>query len=302
MKLSVINSTPVGEFEQFQYLKDRGFDATDFSLGRYFERGGMFGDIDNVTDEQIKEHFTKLKAAADKADFEVGQTHSAFSGHPRNYDFDYDEIVKRQIASIKATHYLGSKYCVVHPIILPGRIYDLKKQEAFDKSVEFYRRLIPTLVEYDVYCCIENMWMVDPVYGHICATILSRATEMVEMCEVLGERFKICVDVGHGNLTQDDPAEMVRIAGDKLAVLHTHGTDGISDLHTFPYAAHQAPHGIKPMYTNWEDFMKALDDVNYRGNLSFEIGVPGPEGIRAAGLEYLAAIGRYLISLREIKY
>lgn len=302
MKLSVINCAPVDEKEQFQYLKDCGFDATDFSLGRYFDRSGMFGDIDNVTDEQIKEHFTMLRECAQKADFEIGQTHSAFSGHPRNYDFDYDEIVKRQIASIKATHYLGSKYCVVHPIILPGRRYDLLKQEAFDKSVEFYKRLIPTLEEYDVYCCIENMWVCDPVYGHICSTILSHAQEMVDMCNVLGDRFRICVDVGHAPLTQDDPCEMVRICGDKLAVLHTHDVDGISDLHTFPYSAHQAPHGMKPMRINWEDFMKALDDVNYRGNLSFEICPPGPVELRRAGLVYLSEIGKHLVSLRSVKY
>lgn len=304
MKISVTNGTPVGETEQFQYLKDCGFDATDFSLGHYFERSGMFGDIDNVTDKQIKEHFTMLKECADKAGFEIGQTHSAFTGHPRNYDFDIDEIVKRQIASIKATHYLGSKYCVVHPIIKPGRRYDFLVKEAFDESVDFYKRLIPTLEEYDVYCCIENMWVCDPVYNNICSTILSHAQEMVDMCNVLGDRFRICIDVGHGPLTQDDAAEMVRISGDKLAVLHTHDNDGMLDLHTFPYSAHGKPYGFKanPMRINWEDFMKALDDVNYRGNLSFEMTPPGPRELWAAGYKYLAEIAKYLVSLREIKY
>lgn len=304
MKISVTNGVPVSETEQFAYLKECGFDATDFSLGKYFERNGMFGDIDNVTDEQIKEHFTMLKAEADKVGFEIGQTHSAFTGHPRNYDFDVDEIVKRQIASIKATHYLGSKYCVVHPIIKPGRRYDLLNKEAFDESVDFYKRLLPTLLEYDVYCCIENMWVCDPVYGHICSTILSHAKEMVDMCEVLGERYKICLDVGHGPLTQDDPCEMVRICGDKLVCLHTHDNDGICDLHTFPFSSHGKPYGTgwKPMRIDWADFMKALDDVNYRGNLSFEMTPPGPAELRKPGLIYLCEIAKYLISLREIKY
>lgn len=302
MKISVTNGVPASETEQFRYLKDCGFDATDFSCGRYFDRNGMFGDIDNVTDSQIKEHFTMLKNLADDADFEVGQTHSAFSGHPAGYNYDYDEIVKRQIASIKATHYLGSKFCVVHPIIMPGRRYDLLKKEAFDKSIEFYRRLIPALEEYDVYCCIENMWVCDPVYGHICSTILSHAEEMVDMCNILGDRFKICVDVGHGPLTQDNAAEMVRISGDKLAVLHVHDNDGISDLHTFPFSAHAAPHGMKPMRIDWNDFTKALDDVNYKGNLNFEMTPPGPDEIKASGYRYLADIAKYLISLRTVKY
>lgn len=305
MKISVSNgSVVVNEKEQFKFLKDCGFDATDFSLGKYFGREGMFGDIDNVTDDMIKEHFTMLKEQADKAGFEIGQTHAEFSGHPLKYDYDIDEIVKRQIASIKATHYLGAKYCVVHPIIKPGRRYELLKQEAFDESVEFYKRLIPTLEEYDVYCCIENMWRRDPVFKHICTTILSHAEEMVDMCNVLGDRFKICLDIGHGTLTQDDPVKMVRICGDKIVCLHTHDNDGMLDLHTFPYSTFGVPYGTKwvPLRVDWEKLMKALDDIDYRGNLNFEISIPGPDGLKKAGYTYLSEIGKYLVSLREIQY
>ena len=303
MKISVNNTEYPSEKEQFKYLKDCGFDACNLSLG-HFERKGMFGDIDNVTDEQIKEHFTMLREEAEKVGFSIGQTHSAFSGHPRDYDFNLDEIVKRQIASIKATHYLGCKLCVVHPVIKPNRRYDHLIKEAFDESVEFYRQLIPTLEEYDVYCCIENMWMCDPVYGHICATILSRAQEMVDMCNVLGDRFRICLDVGHGLLTQDDPVEMVRICGDKLACLHAHDNDGILDLHAFPFTPHGKPYGTswKPLRMDWTAFMKALDEVNYRGDLCFEVGAPGPEPLWTPGYKYLAEIEKYLVSLRELKY
>ena len=305
MKISTTASAlPVTEKEQFAFLKKCGFDATDYSLGRYFDRSKIMGDMDTITDEQIKEYFTTLKAEADKVGFEFGQTHGAGGGHPSSFDYDYEEMANRAIASIKATHYLGSKFCVIHPVIMPGRRYDILKKETFDKSVEFYRRLIPTLEEYNVYCCIENMWLRDPVYGHICSTILSHAEEMAEMCEVLGDNFRICVDVGHCNLTQDDPAEMVRICGDKVACLHVHDTDGISDLHTFPFSAQAKPAGMKwnPMRTDWADFMKALDDIDYKGNLSFEITVPGPAELKEDGLKYLAAIGRYLVSLRQKNY
>ena len=304
MKISVSNAVPVGEIEQFAYLKECGFDAADFALEKYFGKNGMFGDIKNVTDEEIKKHFTMLRLEAEKVGFEIGQTHSAFTGHPSHYGFDTEDIVRRQEASIMATHYLGSKYCVVHPIITPGRLYDKLVDKAFNESVEFYKQLIPALEKYDVYCCIENMWNFDPVYKNICSTILSHAQEMVDMCNVLGDRFKICIDVGHGTLTQDDPAEMVRICKDKLACLHTHDNDGIMDLHTFPFSAHASPYSAawKPMRIDWADFMKALDDVGYKGNLNFEITAPGPKEINKAGLKYLSEIAKYLISLRKIQY
>lgn len=304
MKLSVINPRFLPEREQFAYIKECGFDACDFSLGEYFGKKGMFPDVSSLTDVQIKEHFTGLRALVDSVGLEIGQTHAEFTGHPSAYDYDMEDIIKRQIASIKATYYLGARYCIIHPVIKPGRRYDLLVKEAFDESVEFYRRLIPTLEEYDIYCCIENMWVTDPVYKNICSTILSHAEEMVSMCETLGDRFKICVDIGHGILTQDDPAEMIRICGDKLACLHTHDNDGISDIHSTPFALYSKPYSVgwSPMRIDWIDVMKALDDVNYRGNLNFEVDFGGPDEIKAAAHRYLAAVGEYLISLRTVKY
>ena len=147
MKISV----NTGSDAKFEFLKKCGFDACDFSLGGYLERSGSLGDIKNVSDAQIEETFTKIRENAEKVGFEIGQTHSAFTGHPRNYDHDIDEIVERQIASIKASHYLGTKHCVVHPVIKPGRRYDFLVKEEFDESVEFYKRLGDTLEKYDVY-------------------------------------------------------------------------------------------------------------------------------------------------------
>ena len=241
---------------------------------------------------------------AKEAGIEIGQTHAECSGQIRDYGHDIEDMLKRAIASIKATHYLGCKYCVVHPLFVSGRVYDKKCKENFDAAVEFYKKLIPYLEEYDVYCCVENMWNCDPVYMNICSTILSHAQEMVDMCNVLGDRFKICLDVGHALLTQDDPAEMVRICGDKLVCLHTHDNDGFSDLHAFPFNKSAAPYATrwKPMRCDWNAFMKALDEVNYRGNLNFEVGVPGPPELEAATHKYLVAIAKYLISLRTVQY
>lgn len=301
MKISTTNGgAPVAETEQFQYLKELGFDACDFSLGKYFyPTSEIFGDIDNVTDEQIKERFTMLKKCADEAGFEIGQTHSQFTGHPRNYDFDLDDLLKREIACIKATHYLGCKYIVIHPIIKPGRRYDLLVKEAFDEAADFYRKLIPTLEEYDVICCVENMWVSDPVYRHICSTIFSHAQEMVDMCDLLGERFKICLDVGHCPLTQDDPVEAVKICGDKLAVLHTHDNGGWADTHTLPFQAFGNPVGVKAMRIDWTAFMQALKAIDYKGNLSFELTPPGPVEIRRDGYIYLMEMARYMVSVYD---
>ncbi len=299
MKIGVSNVYSCPEFEQFQYFKDCGFDAVDFTLNPYFNRKGIFEDIDFVTDKQIKDHFTALKEAAHKAGVYVCQTHGTFNGHPSHFEYNMDEVYKRLCACIKATHWLGAKYIIIHPIILPNRRYDIRKKENFDRAVEFYRMLEPMLEKYDITCCIENMFTIDRTYRHICATILSRAEEMVDMCNVLGDRYKICLDVGHALVTQDDPVEMVYTIGDKLKALHTHDNDGFNDLHAFPFQRYGKLPQTRPMKCDWEAFMKALKDIGYTNTFSFEINAPGPKQIHPAGLKYLSQIAKYLVNIYD---
>ena len=96
MKISVCNTQYPSEIGQFAFLKEAGFDGCDFSLGHYFSRGGVFGDIYNVTDEQIKEHFTMLREEAAKVGFEICQTHSQFPGHPKAYAISLCHIFSMQ--------------------------------------------------------------------------------------------------------------------------------------------------------------------------------------------------------------
>lgn len=290
MKLSVIyHAIGTDEKDRFKEIKACGFDAVEYPLD------GLFG----MTDEELKAHCAEIKAQAAEAGIEIGQTHSDFSGYAADYRSDFDEIIARQIVSIKATHYLGCRYCIISPLIFPGRIYGKPAEENYEKTVWFYRQLIPTLEQYDVYACIENVWAYDPYFQHICPTVLSHAEELTAACDACGDRFKICINTGHCQVTADDVLEMVRVCKDRLAVLHCNENDGISDLHTLPYSLYRAPTGRRPKKTDWEALMKTLKDVGYTGNLNFEVEIRGPKELGPGGLRLLAAIGRYLVSVYE---
>jgi sugar phosphate isomerase/epimerase len=73
----------------------------------------------------------------------------------------------------------------------------------------------------------------------------------------------------------------------------------MSDLHTFPFCAQNAPYKIDPIRTDWIEFMKALKQEGYDGALNFEIAAPGPLPVKMAGYRYLSKIGRYLSSVFE---
>lgn len=299
MKISVSNCYICDEKDQFKYLKDCGFDGCDFVMNKYFAPSGYFGDIYEVSDAQIQEHFLMLKELADEAEFKIFMAHSAGSGDPKRYAGGEDEVVRRVNASIQAAHYLGTQHLVVHPFINQQRKYDKNEELSIQQAIEFYKRYIPALEKYDVYCCIENMFHRANVHKHICPTIISRAKEIVRVCDECGDRFRICLDVGHALLTEDDPVEYVRTCGERLVCLHTHDNDGINDLHTFPYCAQSKPASLEPMRVDWHGFMKALKEIDYKGVLSFEIGTLGPDPIKPASHRYLAAVGRYLAGIFE---
>jgi sugar phosphate isomerase/epimerase len=294
MKLSISSGgvrRAVGE-KLFLVMKECGFDACDLDLASAYGK----------TDEALRAYCQKIRALADEAGVEIGQTHAGYK-YPREVGNEWQASVDQAIDAIKATGYLGVKYCVVHPVRFPGRVNNRFVEENYKKAVEFYEKLIPYLEEYNVVCCIENMWDRDPIFDRICATILSRATEMVRMCDELNAiapgRFGICVDTGHCELTQDPSPEMLRLCGNRVKALHCHDTDGISDLHTIPYSIHSRPAGVDPVRTDWEDVMHALKEIGYEGTLNFEVAVPEPAAIVPAGMRYLAKIGAYFRSLYE---
>lgn len=295
MKLSKSNATTAGFFT----LKECGFDACDFQLGWYFGASGPFADVMNVRDEDVVAYFSEMKSKADEAGIEVFQTHGSFSGQVSSYPGGSAEYVRRAELDFIATKTLGAKYCIQHPYINLNRRYDVCREQSIREAITVYREYIPALEKTGVICCLENMHHGDIVYKHRCCTTLSRAQEMADMCDELGEHFAICLDVGHCTCTEDDPIEAVHICGDRLVALHTHDNDGMWDLHQFPYAAHGKPPKLEPQRIDWTAFMQALKEVGYSGTLNFEIGATGPAPIHEAGYRYLAAIGRHLVSIYE---
>ena len=294
MKLSICSGNLQKAFgkDMFRVMKECGFDACDLNVASVW----------GMTDGALRQYCERVRALADEAGIVIGQTHAGYQ-YPRESGNDWKAVTEQAIDAIRATSYLGAPFCIVHPARFPGRYNHRLVEENYRATVENYKKLIPYLEEYQVVCCLENMWDRDPYFDRICGTILSRADELVRMCDELNAiapgRFGICVDTGHCELTQDPAAEMLRLCGSRLKALHCHDTDGISDLHTLPFSIHGAPAGCEPMRTDWEEIMGILREIGYEGTLNFEVYVPDPAPIVPAGLRYLGKIGQYLLDVYE---
>lgn len=100
-----------------------------------------------------------------------------------------------------------------------------------------------------------------------------------------------CLDVGHANLVDADVPNFIRTLGDKLKALHIHDAGHNCDFHLAPYTINGE--GF------WNPIMKALADINYDGELTFEADssvLRLPNELKKAETKRLETIGRYLVS------
>ena len=100
----------------------------------------------------------------------------------------------------------------------------------------------------------------------------------------------ICWDTGHGNLNKLDQAAAVRRMGKRLKALHVNDNKGQRDEHILPY------HGT----IEWEAFMKALGEVGYEGDFTYEIhnfSKGFDAGFRQEAVTFARKLGEHMVSL-----
>ncbi len=178
------------------------------------------------------------------------------------------ETVKRQIADVAQ---LGA----THAYVIPGA-------EANADDLARFADACRMLADYAgrrmVRLCVE----------HVPGRALSDAATTLAWLEQVGHpNLALLLDVGHCLLSGEDPAAVIRQAGDRLGYVHFDDNDGAGDLHW-------------PLLTGrlTEDVLRAtlvaLRDVKYRGALALELNAGGPDPVGAlrqgkALLERLAA-------------
>ena len=248
-------STPISVFNDvfgikktIDIMQSAGFDALDFSAT-----------IEEYnTDVHDKDYYIEIKKYALDKGMCFNQAHAPY---PSSYKTEEqsEEAFKKIVTSMKNASYLGVPVIIVHPC----QHLDYCKKEnvdfLFEYNMKFYRRLLPYCEEYGIKIAVENMWQ-DP--GMISHSTCSRPEEFIQYVDGISSQWAVaCLDIGHTVLVREQPDEFIRKLGkDRLKCLHIHDVDGIDDLHTFPYM------GI----TDWDSVMKALADIGYSGDFTYE--------------------------------
>ncbi len=240
------------------------------------------------TDTLTTENLIEARKYAENKGLYFNQSHAPFASSFADADKTakrFDEIVKAmQRASV-----LGVKNIIVHPCQHLEYADKGNPEKLFDMNMEFFSKLLPYCNELNINIAIENMWQ--PTGGIINHSTCSAPEEFIRYIDTLNNpRFVACLDIGHSALVRQDTAEFIEKLGHRLKALHVHDVDGNHDLHTLPYYG-----GI-----NWQKVIKALKDINYQGEFTFEADVfmeSLPRELMPDAAKFMLKVGKYLTSL-----
>lgn len=237
--------------ERYKKMKEHGWDCCDFQWFLNTDAGDLF----TVSDEEFEARLKAEKALADEAGIAFFQVHGPWRWPAQDStEEERAERWEKYAKSIRGASILGSKYIIIHPV-MPFGHKDIDPEYSFKLNVEFFKSLMPVARQYGVTICYENM----PMTKHSIALpeALLKVIEAVD-----DEHFEFCLDTGHCSVFGYSPADGLRLMKDHVKTLHVHDNDGTADQHRCP------GNGV----IDWEDFTRALHEINYDGVLSLENG------------------------------
>ena len=257
--------TKYGDEESLRIAKKIGADAVDFTLCDYDLTDT--GCIYSKSDAEITEYFTHLRNVAEELGIRICQTHGRLQGFKDIKEED-ENLIKNARIDCLATAALGAPVCVMHSVTSIFMGPDADPQKMRDMNFDMFTRIIPFAKEYDVILATETFG--DAVKFDSC-DFFGNIDEFIKsynrICAVddYAEHFKICVDTGHSNKAMrfgnPNPADVIRMLGQNIVVLHLNDNDTFTDQHKIPMSG----------TIDWNDVFNALEEVGYNGVYNMEL-------------------------------
>lgn len=274
-----------GEINAIEMIAKAGFDAIDYSMTSVLKEGHPFGT------DGYKKHIDLLCQTAKNNGVYFNQAHALTYIPAETYEESDRLLIEKNQKVIEIAGLMGITTLVVHPVGT-GK-YIGNEDVIFERTMKYFRALLPYAEEYGVKLACENMWYNDKRVGVTRGSICSNPYEHARLVDEMGsEMFVACIDTGHCALAGREPQDCIRVLGKRLGALHIHDNDYRDDMHTLP--------GLSEM--NWDEITKALADVDYKGDFNFEtqhffdsLSYEETE----TGLKLAAQIGRKMIKKIE---
>ncbi len=258
-----------------EMIKEAGFDGYDYTMS------GSEWQI--LKSENYEEHLLKIKRKAMELSLPCLQTHTPSPKTPDT--ISVEDYVKIQKRALKCAASLGCPVAVVHP----------GNSLTAEENIELiYKHLVPYGKELGIKVATENMFSWKDGYHEIVTVPAACGTseDFIKHIDLLpDEYFTACLDIGHAQMVNCEGAKrMILALGKRIGALHVHDNDLFHDYHTMPFVG----------YSDWNEICKALKDIGYSGNFTFETDSylkKFPNELLPYCLKLLEQTGRYLASL-----
>lgn len=259
---------------------DGGYQVLDMNFASY-SRGNL-----PMTQPNWKDWVKEQKEFADSLGVEWNQGHAHFYNWETVAKADRawnEELIER---SIIGAGIMGVKWLVIHP----GTVHDgtwYSYQKSVQANVVAYKKYGELAAKHNVGIALENM--LEPKKGRRYAVAVD---ELLELYEILDDpkTFGICWDTGHAHLAGINQEAALKQIGSRLKATHIADNRGEWDDHIAPYFG----------TIEWEPIMKALGEIDYQGDFTFEIhnftnGLP--HGMHDQAIRFSHELGTFMIGL-----
>jgi len=227
---------------------DVGYRVFDLSLSGITQPGRYLN-----KQESHREWLAEVKAVLKEREATFSQAHGVFYGSALNpaSDDGFAAFVQTMRENFLLAGELEIPWMVFHPqIFLSDGGYD--EETIYAANVELFSSLVDIIKETGVKVAIENMNK-EP---------FKSAASLLSLIELLDdERFGICWDTGHANLTGQDQVASIMQMGSKLKATHIADNRGVVDDHLLPFSG----------TIDWLPLVSALMQSGYGGDFSFEV-------------------------------
>lgn len=265
-------------FDCLSMCAQAGFKVLDYTPNIYGD------DWENVIDD--------IMNATVKAGVIIDQSHAPFNFYSKRSPELFFELLDR---SVVAASRMGISQLVFH-----ADEYHPTAEQPFDAKEGLqivYDSLAPHVekaIKCGVKVAIENVFEDHYKVGknersHFCGDI----DELIAIIEKFNDDMVgCCWDFGHGKLCvgNENHCEAIKRLGGKIICTHVHDNYYAKDLHLPPFMGD----------ANWEELMRTLKEIGYKGNLTFEMvyGNLTDEGVMPF-MKNLYATGETLVKLFE---
>lgn len=284
----------IGMEKTASLIRGAGFEAVDWNFDVFAEIGDFkdpaYVSVLEKPQPEINEFFDADIGAIKAAGLSFAQSHSPFPAYLSPDESTLDRMIPIYEASLRLCAYAGCPSTVIHGIAF-NRDQNETKAHIDAMNEKLYTSLIPAAKETGVTILLENLFTSRRGLrfdGH-CARPREAAEYIDHLNALAGaECFGLCYDTGHGFLIKQDMYDYITTLGSRIKALHIHDNGGLEDDHLAPYTGK----------IFWQEFIAALRDVRYSGDLNFETFAQYrlrrvPEALIPAWFTYIRSVGEY---------